>query len=114
MANNNWKNRAGMVYSTHPDFVYGQEQRETQTTLPAAQQKLVVTLDRRHRAGKQVTLVSGFAGSDDDLQTLAKTLKTQCGAGGTAKDGEILLQGDFRDRLVTLLNAAGYKAKRGN
>ncbi|MDR2358819.1 MAG: translation initiation factor, partial [Prevotellaceae bacterium] len=73
-----------------------------------------VTIDRRRRAGKQVTLVSGFMGNDGDLQTLAKTLKTQCGAGGTAKDGEILLQGDFRDRLVTWLNAAGYKAKRGN
>ncbi|MDR0582553.1 MAG: translation initiation factor, partial [Prevotellaceae bacterium] len=102
MVNNDWKSRLGMVYSTSPDFVYEREQRQEQATLPPAQQKLVVTIDRRRRAGKQVTLVSGFTGRDDDLQTLAKTLKTQCGAGGTAKDGEILLQGDFRDRLVTL------------
>ncbi|MDR3132586.1 MAG: translation initiation factor [Prevotellaceae bacterium] len=114
MANNDWKSRLGVVYSTNPDFGYRQEQGQEQTTLPPAQQKLAVTIDRRHRAGKQVTLISGFAGSDDDLQTLAKMLKTQCGAGGTAKDGEILLQGDFRERIVALLNAAGYKAKRGN
>ena len=114
MASNDWKSRLGVVYSTNPDFAYKQEQGGEQTMLPPAQQKLTVTIDRRHRAGKQVTLVSGFAGSDDDLQTLAKTLKAQCGAGGAAKDGEILLQGDFRDRIVTLLNAAGYRAKRGN
>ncbi|MDR0693864.1 MAG: translation initiation factor [Prevotellaceae bacterium] len=114
MVNNDWKRRSGIVYTTSPGFVYEQEHCQEQATLPPAQQKLVVTIDRRRRAGKQVTLVSGFVGCDDDLQTLAKTLKTQCGVGGTAKDGEILLQGDFRDRLVTLLNAAGYKAKRGN
>jgi translation initiation factor 1 len=114
MATNDWKSRLGMVYSTNPQFVYEQDERPAQATLPPAQQKLVVAIDRRHRAGKQVTLVSGFVGSDHDLQTLAKMLKTQCGVGGSAKDGEILLQGDFRDRLVALLNAAGYKAKRGN
>ncbi|MDR1406260.1 MAG: translation initiation factor [Prevotellaceae bacterium] len=114
MANNDWKNRLGTVYSTDPRFIYEQEPCRTPETLPAAQQKLVVTIDRRHRAGKQVTLVSGFAGSDNDLQALAKTLKARCGTGGTAKDGEIVVQGDFRDRLVALLNAAGYKAKRGN
>jgi translation initiation factor 1 len=114
MAHNDWKSRSGMVYSTDPHFAYGQEQSCEPATLPPAQQRLIVAIDRRRRAGKQVTLVSGFAGSDGDLQALAKTLKAQCGVGGTVKDGEIVLQGDFRDRLVALLNAAGYKAKRGN
>ncbi|MBO7371721.1 MAG: translation initiation factor [Bacteroidales bacterium] len=83
-------------------------------TLPAAQQKLIVTIDRRARAGKQVTLVSGFIGKEEDLAALAKTLKTKCGVGGSAKDGEILIQGDWRDRVVALLKSLGYNAKRGN
>ena len=71
-------------------------------------------IDRRNRGGKQVTLISGFVGREEDLVALAKTLKTRCGVGGAAKDGEILIQGDFRDRIVQLLTTLGYKAKRSN
>ena len=109
-----WKDRLGVVYSTNPDFKYETPVEEEVQTLPAAQQKLIVTIDRRARAGKQVTLVSGFVGKEEDLAALAKTLKTKCGVGGSAKDGEILIQGDRRDRVVALLKSLGYNAKRGN
>ncbi|MBQ4021135.1 MAG: translation initiation factor [Bacteroidales bacterium] len=109
-----WKDRLGVVYSTNPDFKYETPVEEEVQTLPAAQQKLIVTIDRRARAGKQVTLVSGFVGKEEDLAALAKTLKTKCGVGGSAKDGEILIQGDWRDRVVALLKSLGYNAKRGN
>lgn len=109
-----WKDRLGVVYSTNPDFKYETAAEEEVDTLPAAQQKLIVSIDRRARAGKQVTLVTGFVGKDEDLAALAKTLKTKCGVGGSAKDGEILIQGDFRDRVVALLKSMGYNAKRGN
>lgn len=109
-----WKDRLGVVYSTNPDFKYETEAEEEVDTLPAAQQKLIVSIDRRARAGKQVTLVSGFVGKDEDLAALAKTLKTKCGVGGSAKDGQILIQGDWRDRVVELLKSMGYNAKRGN
>ncbi|MFB0974093.1 MAG: translation initiation factor [Bacteroidales bacterium] len=75
---------------------------------------LIVRIDRRHRAGKQVTAIDGFEGTDEDMDALARKLKAQCGAGGCVKDGEILIQGDFRDKIIAFLNAAGYKAKRGN
>lgn len=114
MADNNWKTRKGVVYSTNPDFAYRQEGRNEPATLPPSQQQLAITIDRRQRAGKQVTLVAGFVGHPDDLQLLAKFLKAKCGVGGSVKDGAILIQGDFRDRVVELLVAAGYKAKRGN
>lgn len=109
-----WKDRLGVVYSTNPDFKYETAAEEEVETLPAAKQKLIVSIDRRARAGKQVTLVTGFVGSSDDLAALAKTLKTKCGVGGSAKDGEIIIQGDFRDRVVELLKGMGYNAKRGN
>lgn len=109
-----WKDRLGVVYSTNPDFKYETPVEEEVQTLPAAQQKLIVTIDRRARAGKQVTLVSGFVGKEEDLAALAKTLKTKCGVGGSAKDGDILIQGDWRDRVVALLKSLGYNAKRGN
>jgi translation initiation factor 1 len=102
----------GVVYSTNPDFVVAHD--EKQVVAPSVQQTLIVTIDRRQRAGKQVTLVSGFAGTDAELEALAKKLKSKCGVGGSAKAGQILLQGDFRDRVVALLLEAGYKAKRGN
>jgi translation initiation factor 1 len=109
-----WKDRLGVVYSTNPDFQYETSSVEEVETLPAAQQKLIVSIDRRARAGKQVTLVKGFVGRDEDLAALAKTLKTKCGVGGSAKEGEIIIQGDFRDRVVDLLKGMGYNAKRGN
>ncbi len=114
MAEQDWKKRLGVVYSTNPDFNYQTEEAEQEETLPAEKQKLIVKIDRRHRAGKQVTLIEGFVGTGDDLAALAKVLKTKCGVGGTAKDGEITIQGDHRDKIVALLSDMGYKAKRGN
>lgn len=115
MADNDWKKRLGVVFSTNPDYIYEeQEEKEQAETLPPEKQKLTVTIDRRNRGGKQVTLVSGFTGSDEDLAELGKTLKVKCGVGGTAKNGEITIQGDLRDKVTALLNSMGYKARRGN
>ena len=111
---NDWKSRLGVVFSTNPDFKYETESEETVQTLEPSRQKLIVGIDRKGRAGKQVTLVKGFVGSEDDLAALGKTLKVKCGVGGTAKDGEITLQGDLRDKVVALLQSMGYRAKRGN
>jgi translation initiation factor 1 len=109
---NDWKARLGMVYSTNPDFEYTTTQEKQATTLPPQQQNLRVWLDRKHRGGKTVTLVKGFVGSDDDLTELGRMLKSKCGVGGSAKDGEIIIQGDHRDRVVDLLTNAGYKCKK--
>jgi len=111
---NDWKKRLGVVYSTNPDFQYETGREEVEETLPPARQRLIVGIDRRNRGGKQVTLVSGFVGSADDLKELGRTLKTRCGVGGSAKDGEITIQGDFRDKVVEILRSLGYNAKRGN
>lgn len=109
---NDWKQRLGMVYSTNPDFEYQTSEEEVQQTLPPQQQNLRVWLDRKQRGGKVVTLVKGFVGTDDDLADLGRMLKSKCGVGGSAKDGEIIVQGDHRDRVVELLTAAGYKCKK--
>lgn len=114
MKENDWKSRLGVVYSTDPDFAYRTEETVEESTLPPGKQRLVVTLDRRNRGGKQVTLVSGFVGTADDLKELGRVLKTRCGVGGSAKDGEITVQGDFRDKVTFLLRELGYNAKRGN
>lgn len=114
MAENDWKQRLGVVYSTNPDFKYEQESVTEEETLAPEKQRLTVSIDRRCRAGKQVTLVSGFVGNESDLKELGKTLKVKCGVGGTAKDGEITIQGDLRDKVTALLCAMGYRAKRGN
>lgn len=109
------KNKIGVVYSTNPDFQYEYEgEEQEQETLAPEKQKLVVRIDRKQRVGKQATLVTGFVGTEDDLQDLGKKLKTKCGVGGSAKDGEILIQGDFRDKIVELLTGMGYNAKKGN
>ena len=112
MADNDWKSRLGMVYSTNPDFKYETAGEPETETLPPQQQDLRVWLDRKQRAGKVVTLVKGFVGRDEDLQTLARLLKTKCGVGGAAKDGEILIQGDHRDRVVEILTRSGYRCKK--
>jgi translation initiation factor 1 len=101
----------GVVYSTNPDFQYQYDDEPEATTLPPAQQKLRVSLDRHHRGGKTVTLVTGFIGTDDDLQALGKMLKAQCGVGGSAKDGEVIIKGDQLDKVRTALTTAGYKVK---
>lgn len=110
----NWKDRLGVVYSTNPDFEYKNEYAAEEATLEPSKQKLIVAIDRRNRGGKQVTLVSGFVGTQDDLAALGKILKVKCGVGGTAKDGEITIQGDQRDKVTALLKEMGYNAKRGN
>ena len=114
MADNDWKKRLGVVYSTNPDFTYEEDAAQQPQTPAPDKQRLIVTIDRSHRAGKQVTLVKGFVGTDEDLSSLGKSLKQRCGVGGTAKDGEITLQGDLRDKVCALLTEMGYKAKRGN
>jgi translation initiation factor 1 len=114
MADNNWKERLGMVYSTNPDFKYETESAQEEETLTPGQQRLIVGIDRKGRAGKQVTCIDGFVGNTTDLETLAKMLKTKCGVGGTAKEGRILIQGDLREKIVAILMEKGYKAKRGN
>lgn len=103
-----------LVYSTNPDFNLPSEEERKVETLPPSKQKLTVYLDRRNRGGKSVTLVKGFVGSDGDLAELGRRLKSRCGTGGSAKDGEILIQGDCRDKVTTLLTDMGYAAKRGN
>ena len=101
-----------MVYSTDPDFEYTTAEAAEPETLAPAQQDLRVWLDRKHRGGKVATLVRGFVGRDDDLQALARMLKTRCGVGGAAKEGEIIIQGDHRDRVVELLIGSGYRCKK--
>ncbi|MGM9735113.1 MAG: translation initiation factor [Candidatus Cryptobacteroides sp.] len=114
MADNDWKKRLGVVFSTNPDFKYEEAAEDEPQTLEPSRQNLIVTIDRKCRAGKQVTLVSGFVGTEDDLADLGRTLKVKCGVGGSAKSGEITIQGDFRDRVTAILKEMGYKAKRGN
>lgn len=109
---NNWKNRDGVVYSTADNFDYQYQHDQEADTLPPQQQNLKVLLDKSGRAGKQVTLVSGFVGSTSDLDALGKSLKSKCGVGGSVKDGDVLIQGDVREKVLQILIKEGYKAKR--
>lgn len=113
MANNDWKSRLGMVYSTNPDYHFETAEELEAETLPPAQQRLRVKMERAGRKGKTVTLVEGFVGTEEDLKELAKNLKTKLSTGGSAKDGEIVIQGDVRQRVAELLRAFGYSQTKG-
>ncbi|SDM83292.1 translation initiation factor 1 [Daejeonella rubra] len=106
------KNFLGVVFSTDPDFGYISDDSEPLETLEPRLQDLRVQLDRKQRGGKAVTLVTGFIGTKEDLEILGKKLKQKCGVGGTAKDAEIIIQGDFREKVMTLLLAEGFKVKK--
>ena len=108
MKNNDWKDRLNVVYSTNPDYQYESIEEEEAETLPKNQQKLRVSMEKKGRGGKTVTLIRGFIGAEDDLKDLGKLLKTKCGVGGSAKEGEIIIQGDFKQRIIDLLKAEGY------
>ncbi len=112
MKSNDWKDRLNVVYSTNPDFKYESGEPEEVEALPKEKQLLRVSLDKRNRGGKVVTLVTGFIGPEDELKELGKMLKTKCGVGGSAKDGEIIVQGDFRQKILEVLKKEGYTKAR--
>jgi translation initiation factor 1 len=113
MKNNDWKSRLNIVYSTNHNYQYTLADADSeQQTLPPRQQNLRVCIDKKQRNGKKVTLVTGFIGTAEDLKNLGKDLKTKCGTGGSVKDGEIIIQGDFCNKILELLEKAGYRAKR--
>lgn len=106
------KKKLNVVYSTNPDFDYSYDDEQEDELLKPSEQNLYVSIDRKRRAGKEVTLVEGFVGPNDDLKDLAKILKSKCGVGGAAKDGEILIQGAFKDKVYDLLVKEGYSVKK--
>jgi translation initiation factor 1 len=108
MKKNDWKERLNIVYSTNPNFAYETEDCDEQETLPKNVQKLRVRIEKNHRGGKTVTIVSGFVGNETDIKELSKLLKTKCGVGGSVKDGELLIQGEFKEKVVELLKKEGY------
>ncbi|MDR0682401.1 MAG: translation initiation factor [Dysgonamonadaceae bacterium] len=112
MKNNDWKERLNVVYSTNPDFQYERESTREPDILPKEKQLIKIQLDKKNRNGKKVTLITGFTGKEDDLQALGKLLKTKCGVGGSAKENEIIVQGDFRNKVLEILQKEGFaKAK---
>ncbi|MBQ8531486.1 MAG: translation initiation factor [Parabacteroides sp.] len=112
MKNNDWKDRLGVMYSTNPNFQYDTGEEEEEETLPKEKQQLRISLDKRNRGGKMVTLVTGFVGKTVDLEALGKLLKVKCGVGGSAKEGEIIVQGDFRSKILEILQKEGYTKSR--
>lgn len=108
-----WKDRLGVLYSTNPDFEYTTEQVEEPDTLEPARQELRISLSKKQRGGKEVTLITGFVGREEDLAELGRLLRQRCGVGGSAKDGEILIQGDQRTKLRSLLPTLGYTRTKG-
>src|SRR6476469_9837448 len=108
MSKKNNTDKHGFVYSTDPNFKFEGEEKQSAETLPARQQKLRVRLDKKHRGGKAVTLVEGFIGKEKDLEELGKKLKNYCGTGGSAKDEEIIIQGDQRDKVLQWLQKNDY------
>lgn len=108
MKNNDWKERLNVVYSTNPNFQYITDEKEEIDTLPKQQQKLRVSIEKNHRGGKTVTIVKNFIGTDEDIKELGRLLKTKCGVGGSVKDGEILVQGEFKEKIIDLLKKEGY------
>ena len=112
MKKNDWKDRLNIVYSTNPDFNYTTEENEEAETLPKNQQKLRVSIEKKGRGGKTVTLLRGFVGKEEDLKELGRTLKAKCGVGGSVKDGEVLVQGEFKQRITELLKEEGYTQTR--
>ena len=109
---NDWKDRLNVVYSTNPDYKYEKEDEQEEETLSKDKQLLRISLDKRNRKGKAVTLITGFTGTTEDLEALGKFLKVKCGVGGSAKDGEIIVQGDFRAKILELLHKEGYAKAR--
>ena len=112
MKSNDWKNRLGVMYSTNPDFQYNTDEEDEKETLEKEKQQLRISLDKRNRAGKAVTLIRGFVGSAEDLAVLGKFLKVKCGVGGSAKEGEIVIQGDLRNKVLDILQKEGYTKSR--
>ena len=106
------KEKLNIVYSTNPNFNFEFEEEEVIETLPNSKQKLYVSIDRKQRGGKEVTLIEGFVGQEEDLKELGKTIKQKCGVGGSVKDGEILIQGNFRDKIIAILEKEGFNVKR--
>jgi translation initiation factor 1 len=106
------KEKINIVYSTNPNFNYQFDEEQEMLTLPVNQQKLYVSIDRKQRGGKEVTLIEGFVGTEEDLKELGKKIKTKCGVGGSVKDNEILIQGNFKDKVFDLLVKDGYQVKK--
>ncbi len=112
MKDNDWKKRLNIVYSTNPDYYFEEEDTEEVETIDKDKQHLRISLDKRNRKGKSVTLITDFIGTNDDLNALGKLLKTKCGVGGSVKDGEIIIQGDHRQKVLLILQKEGYAKSR--
>ena len=113
MKNNDWKDTLNVVYSTNPDFNYDMDDDQEQVTLDKNKQNLRVSLDRKNRGGKVVTLITGFVVTENDQKELGKMINSKCGVGGSAKDGEIIVQGDFKQKVIDLLIKEGYTKTKG-